>query len=168
MAEFMTMEVGEYIERGLALATNLSDKGFQVLETPATFLDLQGPICHAGALGLAFIGKADDPQTALDHWLEFSNRSPSGKLQAAAKLLGISVELARLAELNHRNGVPAAEIARRLRFGILGLSLRYRPHQRRAQMRSGRGASQTPAVYSPGEAEILNIQDSEKTALAAQ
>lgn len=126
MAEFMAIEVAEYIERGLDTVANRSRGGFRVVETPLAFLDLFGHSYHAGALGLAFIGKAGDPRAALDGWLQVSNTSPAGKFEAAAGLLGISVGLARLVELNHRNGVPATEIAGSLRIGTLGLSFRTR------------------------------------------
>ncbi|SPE43248.1 hypothetical protein SBA3_860017 [Candidatus Sulfopaludibacter sp. SbA3] len=124
MAEFMAIEVAEYIERGLDAVANRPRGGFRILETPHAFLDLFGHAYHAGALGLAVIGKAGDPQAALAEWLQVSNTSPAGKFVAAAGLLGISVGLLRLVELNHRNGVPAAEIAIGLRIGNLGLSFR--------------------------------------------
>jgi hypothetical protein len=126
MAEFMATEVAEYIERGLSAAANRSKGTIRVLEMPGVFLDLLGRACHAGALGLACIGKTGDPRTALNDWLRVSNTSPAGKFAAAAGLLGITVGLARLVELNHRNGVPAAEIAGGLRMGTLGLSFRNR------------------------------------------
>lgn len=131
MAEFMAIEVAENIERGLDSVANRPKSGFRVRENPFAFLDLLGHTYHAGALGLAFIGKAGDPRVALDGWMQVSNVSPAGKFAAAAGLLGISVGLARLVELNHRNGVPAAEIAGSLRIGALGLSFRNRPHKQK-------------------------------------
>jgi hypothetical protein len=131
MAEFMAIEVAEYIERGLDVA-NRPKGGFRVRETPLAFLDLRRQTCHAGALGLALIGKAGDPQAALEGWLQISNISSAGKFATAAGLLGISVGLARLVEMNHRNGVPATEIACSLRIGTLGLSFRNRRTQTEA------------------------------------
>lgn len=128
MAEFMAIEVAEYIERGLAAAER-PEGGFRVLESPLSFLHLRGSSYYAGVLGLAFIGKVGDPEVALGQWLGASTASPTAKLQVAARLLGVSTGLARLVELNHRNGVPAAEIALSLRIGTLGLSFRSRPFQ---------------------------------------
>lgn len=124
MAELMAIEVAEFIEDGLTLMAKTSTCGFRVRETPLAFLDCLGGAYQAGALGLAFIGKFGDPPAALNRWLEVSNASPAGKFEAAAKLLGIPVALARLVEINHHNGVPAAEIAGRLRIGNLGLIFR--------------------------------------------
>ena len=123
----MSIEIAEYIERGLGALSGRTHGGFRIVETPCVFLDLSGRTYCAGALGLALIGKAGDPQAALDAWLQVSNTSPAGKFEAASALLGISVGLARLVEINHRNGVPAAEIAGSLRIGTLSLSFRTRP-----------------------------------------
>jgi len=125
MAEFTAIEVAEYIERGLELA-GVRSAG-RCRETHSAFLYLVGRTYCAGALGLALIGKAGDPKAALDSWLRVSNVCPAARFAAAAGLLGISEGLARLIELNHRNGVPAAEIAGCLRIGTLGLSFRSRP-----------------------------------------
>lgn len=130
MAEFMSIEIAEYIERGLVALSGRTHGGFRIVETPCTFLDLCERTYCAGALGLALIGKAGEPQAALHAWLQVSNTSPAGKFEAAAALLGISVGLARLVEINHRNGVPAAEIAGSLRIGTLSLTFRTRPAPR--------------------------------------
>lgn len=123
----MSIEIAEYIERALGALAGRPHGGFRIVETPCAFLDLSGHTYCAGALGLALIGKAGDPQAALDAWLQVSNTSPAGKFEAASALLGISAGLAKLVEINHRNGVPAAEIAGCLRIGTLGISFRTRP-----------------------------------------
>ncbi len=123
----MSIEIAEYIERGLQALAGRPHGGFRVAETPCAFLDLSGHIYRAGALGLALIGKAGDAETAFDAWQQVSNTSPAGRFEAAAALLGVSVGLARLVEINHRNGVPAIEIAGSLRIGTLSLSFRTRP-----------------------------------------
>ena len=126
MAEFMAIEVAEYIERGqqFVLRSHAS-----VRETPLCILDFLGRTYYASVLGLALIGKYRDPHAALKGWQQVSNTSPAGKFVAAAGLLGISVALARLIELNHRNGVPASEIAGSLRIGNLCLSFRNKPER---------------------------------------
>lgn len=123
----MSIEIAEYIERGLEALAGRPHGGIRVVETPCAFLDLSGHTYCAGALGLALIGKAGSPQAAFEAWQQVSNTSPAGRFDAAAGLLGISVGLARLVEINHRNGVPASEIAGSLRIGTLSLSFRTRP-----------------------------------------
>jgi hypothetical protein len=123
----MSIEIAEYIERGLGTVAGRAHGGFRIVETPCAFLDLSGHTYCAGALGLALIGKAGDPQAAFHAWQQVSNTSPAGRFDAAAALLGISVGLARLVEINHRNGVPAMEIASSLRIGTLSLAFRTRP-----------------------------------------
>jgi hypothetical protein len=123
MAEFVAIDVAELIERGLEYTTKTGRDGFRVQERSNAFLGLVGSVYFAGSLGLALIGRAGDPRNALDRWLEVSNRSAAGKFEALANLLGISVALARLVELNHFNGLTAREIARDLRTGSLGLFL---------------------------------------------
>lgn len=127
MAEFVAMEVAELMERGLEFTTKTDDKGFRVKEEPNAFLGLVNSVYSASSLGLALIGRAGDPQTALEGWLEVSNRSAAGKFEALADLLGVSVALARLVELNHFNGLTAREIARDLRTGSLGVFLGRKP-----------------------------------------
>ena len=123
----MSIEIAEYIERGLASMGGRPHGGVRIVETPCVFLELCGRTYGAGALGLALIGKTGNPQAALEAWLQVSNSSPAGRFEAAAALLGISVGLARLVEINHRNGVPAGEIAGSLRSGTLSLAFRTRP-----------------------------------------
>ncbi len=124
MAECVAIEVAEYIEHGLEFAGRRARNAGRVVETPGIFLDAAETTYYAGALGLALMGKTGDPQKALSDWKQVSNTSPAGKFQAAADLLGITLALARLIELNHQNGVPALEIAGGLRTGSLSLSFR--------------------------------------------
>lgn len=124
VAEFLAIEIAEYIERGLHILARSSRADTRVLETPLSFLDLRGRTYHAGILGLALIGKAGDLRTAWDAWQPVSNTSTAGRFTAISTLLGVPVGLARWIELNHRNGIPAAEIAGSLRLGNLGLGCR--------------------------------------------
>ena len=68
------------------------------------------PRQQGGALRLALIGKSGD--------LSVRPHSSEG----AAKLLGISLALVKLVELNDKDGVAPLDIARALRLGSLGLS----------------------------------------------
>lgn len=65
---------------------------------------------QVGALRLALIGKSGD----------LSARPPSS--EGAAKLLGVSLVLVKLVELNDKDGVAPLDIARGLRLGSLGIS----------------------------------------------
>ena len=143
----MSIEVAEYIERGLGVLAGRLKGGSRIAEAPRCFLDLAGRTYLAGALGLALIGKFGDPQAALDAWLQVSNTSPAGKFEAAAGLLGVSTGLARLVEINHCNGVPAIEIASSLRTGTLSLSFRNVPAPRERAVQ--RIADRAP-VLAPG------------------
>jgi hypothetical protein len=122
MSECMAIEMAELIEQGLRLITSRACHGSQVQEKPNAFLERVGAIYYAGPLGLAFIARDGDPQLALDHWMQVSNDSDARGFEAAAQLLGISEALARLVQLNHRNGLTATAIARELRRGSLGMA----------------------------------------------
>ena len=122
MAEFLAIEMAEWIERGLEFAAGAED-GARVRESPRAFLEFVAPAYRAGPLGLALIGRDGDPETALHRWLKVAENSPAGRMEAAARLLGIPVALARLVELNHRGGIPARAIARCLRAGALGMAM---------------------------------------------
>jgi len=69
------------------------------------------------------IAKTGNPEAALKLWMPLANGSPARRLEAAANVLGISAALARMIELNHRNGMSALEIARDLRRGTLGMTI---------------------------------------------
>jgi hypothetical protein len=127
MAEYMAIEVGELIEKGLAVAASQPADAYPVVEIKNAALELSREAYHASALGFAFIGKEGTVRGALARWQRNPNTSPGRRFLSAAKFLGISPTLARLIELNHRNGVPAIEIARRLRTGTLGLAMNYHP-----------------------------------------
>jgi hypothetical protein len=122
MAEFFAAEIAELIEQGLAFATDRAPGGLRVQETPSVFLARAESVYHASALGLALIARSGDPGLALRRWSEVSNTSPAGRFEAAARLLGISVALARLIDTNHSNGLNAAAIAYELRIGTLGMA----------------------------------------------
>jgi hypothetical protein len=124
--ECVATEIAELIEAGLELELARGPSQLVVQETPGAFLYLSGGICHAGALGLAFLGRIGNPRVALDQWLQVANASAGHKLEAAAALLGIAVALAKLVEINHRNGLEAAQVARSLRLGVLGIAFRGR------------------------------------------
>lgn len=138
MAQCVAIEMAELIEAGLSF----SHHNPPVRETAGVFLESAGQDYRAGALGLALIGSAGDPSAALHRWSEASNASTAGRFEAAARLLGISVALARLIEANHFNGLPAATIARNLRIGTLCLATA--PAQSKRSSRHRR----TPAVAS--------------------
>ncbi len=123
MAEFLAITIAEWIERGLELVTNHADGGLRVRESQRAFLELAGTTYRAGSLGLALIGKDGDPQVALMRWMQVSGSSLADQLEAAARLLGIPVALARLVELNHRGGITARVIAKNLRAGTLGMAM---------------------------------------------
>jgi len=123
MAEWVAIEIAELIECGLGFLGGPQDDRLGVEEKPKVFLDVSGATCRAGLLGLAMIARAGDPQTAVDRWIMASNGSPGRRLEIAAEILGISIALARMLELNHRNGVAAAAIARCLRAGSLGMNM---------------------------------------------
>jgi hypothetical protein len=114
MAEWVALEVAQLIERGLQ---------FGVEEKSRIFLEASGAGCRAGVLGLAIVARAGDIRKALDRWTLVANGSPSRRIEAAAELLGIPIALARMLELNHRNGVSAALIARGMRAGTLGMTM---------------------------------------------
>ncbi len=121
MAEFMAIEIAELIERGLEFAGDGADSEARVRESQRAFIEFADPTYRAGPLGLALIGRDGDPRVALDHWMQVTADSPSGRFEAAARLLGISEALARMVELNHRGGISARAIARSLRVGALGM-----------------------------------------------
>ncbi len=85
MAEFMAIEVAEYIERGLDTRTK---GGLRVVETPCTFLDLDG-------------------------WLQVSNSSPAGKFEATADCSGLN----RLGEVGRTESPDRRSGGRRAIFG---------------------------------------------------
>ncbi len=122
MAELMAIEMAELIERGLAFATHLHPDDLRVRERPNVFLERVDTLYQASALGLALIGRTGDPRVAFHRWSEVSNSSPAGRFEAAARLLGISVALARLIEANHSYGLKAIAISRELRMGTLCLA----------------------------------------------
>lgn len=122
MAEFMAVEIAELIEKGLAFATDRAPGGLRVQETPNVFLAHTESVYHAGALGLALIGRAGDPGLAFRKWTAVSNTSPAGRFETVARLLGISVAFARWIDANHSNGLKAAAIACELRIGTLGMA----------------------------------------------
>jgi hypothetical protein len=122
MAELMAIEMAELIERGLEFARDETPEGLRVQERSNVFLERVDAVYRAGALGLALVGRTADPGVALSQWMEVSNSSPSGRFEAAGRLLGISVALARLIEANHGNGLRATDVARELRIGTLSLS----------------------------------------------
>ncbi len=145
MAEFLAIELAEYIERGLAWVEGRSGSEARVTETAGKFLRAAGDGYRAGALGLAFLGKAGGPQAALEHWAQFSNASQAAKIEAAAGILGVSEALTRLVDMNHRNGVPAAEIATSLRMGTLTLAFRAPPAARPKAAAAGHSAAASPS-----------------------
>jgi len=122
MAEYIALEVAELIERGIEFLHTQNGRP-AVLEKARAFLEFSDDAYRAGVLGLVMIAKIGDPQAALDRWATLANGSPARKLEAAAKVLGISPALARMIELNHRNGVSARAIARDLRCGTLGMTM---------------------------------------------
>jgi hypothetical protein len=133
MAEFLAIAVAEWIERGLEFVST-AGSGFEVRESQRAFLDITGSTYRAGALGLAVIGKEGHPRAALERWKQAAGNAPADPLEAAAHVLGISVALARLVELNHRGGVAARDIARSLRAGALGMAMvTYHPSAPRAE-----------------------------------
>ncbi|HUA58087.1 MAG TPA: hypothetical protein VML19_04990 [Verrucomicrobiae bacterium] len=115
MAEWVGIQIAEWIERGLEFPG--------VEEKVRVFLEPSDSACGAGVLGLAMIGRVSDPRAAVDRWIRMAGGPSSRKLETAAQFLGISVALARMLELNHRNGVPAASIARGMRGGTLGMRI---------------------------------------------
>jgi len=115
MAEWVGIQIAEWIERGLQFPG--------VQEKVRVFLEPSDTACSAGVLGLAMIGQTSDPRAAVDRWIRMAAGPPPRKLEAAAQFLGISVALARMLELNHRNGVSAGSIARGLRGGTLGMKM---------------------------------------------
>ena len=117
VAEFMSMETAELIEQGMTFL------GAGVEEKPNVFLEQRGALFSAGALGLAMIGKSGGPRRALKEWSRVSNSSPAKRLESAAEFLGITIALARMVELNHRNGVAANGIANALRGGSLAMAV---------------------------------------------
>ena len=121
VSECIATELAELIEAGLAMDLPEAAGKLRIVETTHVFLHLRGSTCQAGALGLAFLGRARDPGAALDQWLQVESNSKCSKLEAAAHLLGVPVALAKLVEINHRNGLSAVEIARCLRLGVLGI-----------------------------------------------
>jgi len=129
MAEFLAIEIAEWIERGLGFAES-AEGVFRVRETQRVFLELADSTFRAGPLGLALLGKYGDPRVALRHWMTVADESPAGRLEAAARLLGIPAALARMVELNHRGGVTARTIARHLRAGALGMVMAAAPRAR--------------------------------------
>ncbi len=119
MAEYMAIEIAELIETGLGLTQNRGRSRASVIEQTDAFLEPAGPSYCAGPLGLALIAATGDPQIAHGRWRQARAGSPGDPFEAMAQLLGISGTLARLVQLNHRNGVTALEIAQHLRTGTL-------------------------------------------------
>ncbi|HTX38790.1 MAG TPA: hypothetical protein VME43_27375 [Bryobacteraceae bacterium] len=144
MAEFLAITIAEWIERGLELVTSRADGGLRVRESQRAFLELAGTTYRAGSLGLALIGKDGDPQVALQRWIQVSGNSLADQLEAAARLLGIPVALARLVELNHRGGITARVIAKNLRAGTLGMAM----------------VADHPAIARPAAAALADLQAS--------
>lgn len=121
MAEWMTIEIAELIERGLELTRRQGGAASPAREKPNTLLELDGSMVHASPLGLALIGRAGDPRVAASRWLQAIQRYPGNRVEAAAYSLGIPIMLATLIELNHRHGADARAIAQKLRAGTLGM-----------------------------------------------
>ena len=140
MGECIAIELAEWIEAGLACAAASAHQPLQVVETPLVFLYQRGRICHAGALGLAYLGRSGAAAPALEHWTQLSPSSLAGRLDAAAALLGVPVALARLVEVNHRNTLSAREIARHLRAGTLGVTFGAKPARTRTHCKVDRAA----------------------------
>ncbi len=123
MAQWIGIEIAELIERGREFLGAATEDRLGVEEKARVFLDVSDGTCRAGVLGLAMIARAGDPRTAVHRWVLAAGAPSAHKLEAAAEILGIPVALARMIELNHRNGVTAAAIARGMRAGTLGIRM---------------------------------------------